>query len=115
MKNSNMKIAARSLLASAALLAFATAALAQEVSLSTTIKNKQFQPSTLHAPANKPIKITVHNADSTAAEFESRTMRVEKIVPAGGTITVNVKPLVPGNYGFFDDFNQANQGTLVVQ
>lgn len=115
MKNKVMKIAAALLLAPAMLLTFSAAVSAQEVSLSTTIKNKHFQPATLRAPANRPIKITVHNADSTAAEFESRTLRVEKIVPAGGTVVVNVKPLVPGNYGFFDDFNQTNQGTVVVQ
>jgi len=93
----------------------ATPLAAQQVSLSTTIKNKTFQPSTLKAPANKPIVITVHNADSAAAEFESRTMRVEKVIPAGGTVVINVKPLVPGSYRFFDDFNQSNQGVLVVE
>lgn len=93
----------------------ATPVTAQQVSLSTTIKNKTFQPSVLKAPANKPIVITIHNADGVAAEFESRTMRVEKVVPAGGTIVVNVKPLVPGSYRFFDDFNQSNQGTLIVE
>ena len=98
------------------MIGFATSpAVAQQVSLSTTIKNKTFQPSTLKAPANRPIVITVHNADSAAAEFESRTMRVEKVVAAGATIIVNVKPLAPGNYRFFDDFNPSNQGTLVVE
>lgn len=99
----------------AALIGLAMPAAAQEVSLSTTIRNKTFQPSTLRAPANRPIAITVHNADVAAAEFESRTMRVEKVVPAGGTIVVNVKPLSPGSYRFFDDFNQSNQGVLVVE
>jgi hypothetical protein len=93
----------------------AVPASAQNVSLSLTIKNKTFQPSTLKAPANKPIAITVHNADGAAAEFESRTMRVEKVIPAGGTVVINVKPLSPGSYRFFDDFNQSNQGTLVVE
>jgi hypothetical protein len=88
---------------------------AQQVSLSITIKNKTFQPSVLKAPANRPITITVHNADGAAAEIESRTMRIEKVIAAGGTIVVNVKPLVPGNYRFFDDFNPSNQGTLVVE
>ena len=86
-----------------------------QVSLSTTIKNKTFQPSTLKAPPNTPIAITIHNADAAAAEFESRTMRVEKVVPAGGTVVVNVKPLTPGTYRFFDDFNPSNQGALVVE
>lgn len=100
----------------AGMIGFATSsAVAQQVSLSTTIKNKTFQSSTLKAPANKPIVITVHNADGVAAEFESRTMRVEKVVAAGATIIVNVKPLAPGSYRFFDDFNPSNQGTLVVE
>jgi heme/copper-type cytochrome/quinol oxidase subunit 2 len=83
--------------------------------LSVTIRNKHFSPSTLHAPANKPLRITVHNADGVAAEFESRTLRVEKVVPPGKRVVVNVKPLVPGNYSFFDDFNQANTGVLIAK
>jgi len=98
----------------ALLIAGAAPAAAQEA-VSVTIKNKHFSPATLHASANKPIKITVHNADSVAAEFESRTLRVEKIAPAGGTIVINVKPLVPGSYGFFDDFNTSNQGVLIAK
>src|SRR6185312_12351074 len=97
------------------LLGAGASAFAQEASVSVTVKGKHFSPSTLHAPANKPIRITVHNADSVAAEFESRTLRVEKVVPPGGTVVVNVKPLVPGSYGFFDDFNQANQGVLIAK
>lgn len=102
-------------LASSLSLGLLSAVAAQETSISVTIKSKHFVPATLHAPANKPIKITVHNADNVAAEFESRTLRVEKVVPPGGTVVVNVKPLVPGSYGFFDDFNQANQGVLIAK
>src|SRR6185312_16752622 len=97
------------------LLGSGASAFAQEASVSVTVKGKHFVPSTLHAPANKPIKITVHNADKVAAEFESRTLRVEKIVPAGGTVVINVKPLVAGNYSFFDDFNPSNQGVLIAK
>ena len=99
----------------ALVLGTATVSFAQEAAISVTVKGKRFVPSTLHAPANKPIKITVHNADSVAAEFESRTLRVEKIVPPGGTVVINVKPLAPGNYSFFDDFNPSNQGVLVAK
>jgi hypothetical protein len=91
------------------------AAVSAQEAISVTIKNKHFSPSTLHATANKPIRITVHNADKVAAEFESRTLRVEKVIPAGGTAVINVKPLVPGKYSFFDDFNQANQGVLIAK
>jgi plastocyanin len=94
---------------------FASPLKAQEVSLSVTIKNHAFQPGELRAPAGKPIRITVHNADATAAEFESSDFRVEKVIPAGGTGTVSVRPLTPGRYRFFDDFHQETQGYLVVQ
>jgi hypothetical protein len=39
----------------------------------------------------------------------------EKIVTAGGQISVFVGPLDPGTYEFFDDFNQAARGRLVVK
>ena len=101
----------------AAALAFTLVvpATAQEASLSITIKNKQFQPAELRAPANKAIRLTVRNADSVATEFESRTLRVEKVIPANGSAVISIKPLAPGRYGFFDDFNQSNQGVLVAQ
>jgi hypothetical protein len=113
--HSNFKQVAAGLIFAMAIGFAANPAAAQQVSLSTTIKNKTFQPSILKAPANKPIAITVHNADGAAAEFESRTMRVEKVIAAGATVVINVKPLAPGTYRFFDDFNTSNQGTLVVE
>jgi heme/copper-type cytochrome/quinol oxidase subunit 2 len=109
-----MNIFGKYAVALALTLSFSAPAFAQQA-LSVTIKNKHFSPATLHAPANKPLRITVHNADSVAAEFESRTLRVEKIVPPGSTVAINVKPLVPGKYSFFDDFNQANTGVLIAQ
>jgi len=48
-------------------------------------------------------------------EFESRSLRVEKVVTAGGEGVVSVRPLAPGRYEFFDDFHQQTRGVLVVQ
>jgi len=115
MKNCLATLLVGSTLATLLVFASIVPAAAQEISLSITIKNKQFQPTELRAPASKAIQLTIRNADSVAAEFESRTLRVEKVVPANGSIVVNIKPLVPGRYNFFDDFNQSNQGVLVAQ
>jgi hypothetical protein len=93
----------------------ATAALAQETSLSVTVKNHQFQPSILQAPANVPIVLRVKNLDPTPMEFESVSLRVEKVVSAGGEGIVRLRPLAPGRYNFFDDFHQETNGTLVVR
>jgi hypothetical protein len=93
-----------------------TGALAQEtVTIGLTVKNHQFQPNEIRAPANKRIVLKIKNLDSTAMEFESVSLRVEKVIVAGGEGTINIRPLAPGRYNFFDDFNPQNKGTLVVE
>lgn len=108
------KHAVVSALASATLL-FCTAAQAQEAKLEITVKDHKFEPAELHAPAGKPIVITIKNADAKSMEFESKALHVEKVIAANGTGTVRVKPQQKGRYGFFDDFNEATKGTLVVE
>jgi hypothetical protein len=91
-------------------------ALAQQASVRLTIKDHKFTPSEPHASANLPLIIIVKNLDSTAAEFESKTLRVEKIVAPGGEITMQIRPLNPGRYRFFDDFHQdETEGELIVE
>jgi heme/copper-type cytochrome/quinol oxidase subunit 2 len=81
-----------------------------------TLKNHRFDPAEPTAPANTPIVIEVTNNDSTPSEFESKTLRVEKVVTAGGTVSLRVRPLPPGRYRFFDDYHEdTTVGYLVVQ
>jgi hypothetical protein len=80
-----------------------------------SVKAHQFDPAELHAPANKPLAIRVKNLDATPMEFESKALRVEKVITAGGEGVVNVRALAPGRYEFFDDFHQQTRGFLVVQ
>jgi plastocyanin len=87
----------------------------ESVAVSIAIKDHQFDPAEIHAPAGKPIAINVKNLGTVAAEFESDSLHVEKIVPPGGEAVVRVRPLGPGRYNFFDDFHRATQGFLVVQ
>jgi len=81
-----------------------------------TLKDHRFSPAEPTAPAGKPIVIEVTNLDSTPSEFESKPLRVEKVVPAGGKVTVQVRPLSPGRYRFFDDYHEATaEGFLVTK
>jgi plastocyanin len=84
-------------------------------SASLTIRNHRFEPATISVKAGTKIKLTVHNAQSEAAEFESSELNREKVVAPGSTITVYVGPLEPGTYGFFDDFHQATTGQIVAK
>jgi hypothetical protein len=96
-------------------LAGCHAASAQDTTLQITVQNHQFSPSEIRAPANKPLTIIIKNNDATPMEFESVSLRVEKIIVGKGQGSVHVRALSPGRYEFFDDFNQSTRGALIVQ
>jgi Cupredoxin-like domain len=88
----------------------------QTATVEISIKNHRFQPTVIVAPANQPIAIRVKNLDPTPMEFESISLRVEKVVPGNSEATVNIRALQPGSYKFFDDFHQdTGNGVLVVK
>jgi hypothetical protein len=86
---------------------------ANEIQL--TYSKGQFQPGELRAAADKPITLRVKNLDGKAMEFESKSLRVEKVVAANSEGVINVRALKPGRYEFYDDFNEKARGALVVQ
>ena len=108
---------AASLILAGALLGLAgVAAPAQQaVTIQTSIKSHRFEPANLSAPAGKPIVLRIRNLDGSAAEFESVSLRVEKVIAANSEAIINIRPLQPGRYNFFDDFNPQAKGVLVVQ
>ena len=79
------------------------------------LQNHEFKPASLKVPANTKIKVLVTNHNPTPSEFESTDFNREKIVLPNSTITVFIGPLGKGTYKFFDDFNKAGQGVLVVE
>jgi cupredoxin-like protein len=87
----------------------------QATELQVTYSNGQFQPRELRAPADKPITFRVKNLDGKAMEFESTSLRVEKVVAAKSEGIINVRALKPGRYEFYDDFNEKARGALTVQ
>ena len=87
----------------------------QATELQLSYSKGQFQPSELSAPADKPIALRVKNLDAKAMEFESKSLRVEKVVAANSEGVINVRALKPGRYEFYDDFNEKARGALVVQ
>lgn len=87
----------------------------QATEIHLTYSKGQFQPSQVSAPADKPISLRVKNLDAKAMEFESTSLRVEKVVAAGSEGIINVRALKPGRYEFYDDFNDKARGALTVQ
>jgi uncharacterized protein (DUF2141 family) len=99
----------------AAVLLIAAAAAAADNEIPLTIEKGQFQPSEVKVKANTPFVLVITNKNPKAAEFESKDLRVEKVVPAGKTVNVRIRALKPGTYAFVDDFNQATTGRIVAE
>ena len=115
MKMRFAKLAVTILLATATLFASEPSRAQEPVTISVTVKNHRFQPAELHAPANVPIVLKVKNLDATPMEFESVSLRVEKVVTPNSEGIIRLRPLAPGSYSFFDDFNQEANGVLVIR
>jgi plastocyanin domain-containing protein len=97
-----------------ALLTSVTALAADDI-FELSLKDHQFTPSQLSIPADKRVKLTIKNLDSTPAEFESHNFKAEKVIPGGGEVSLYIGPLKAGTYGFFDDFHaDQTKGTLIV-
>ncbi|HEV2186842.1 MAG TPA: cupredoxin domain-containing protein [Stellaceae bacterium] len=105
----------RVVLAALLLVVPAMPCIAADAQVLISIKDHQFVPSDVAVPAGVKVELIVKNEQMVNAEFESSVLHREKIVTAGGQISVFVGPLDPGIYEFFDDFNQATRGRLVVK
>jgi hypothetical protein len=110
-------LAVGAIIVAAILVALAPDAWADDAAtVRLSLKDHRFQPAEAQAPAGKPITIVINNLDATPAEFESKTLRVEKVVAGGGTITDQIRPLAAGRYRFFDDYHEdTTEGFLNVQ
>ncbi|MDE2070014.1 MAG: cupredoxin domain-containing protein [Gammaproteobacteria bacterium] len=101
-------------LALLAAVAISATAYAEPPTAHLVIKNRVFTVQELMLPADTKVKLVVENQDSIPAEFESYDLSREVVVPGHSSIVVYIAPLAPGRYNFFNDFNHAAQGWVVV-
>ena len=88
---------------------------AQE-SFTLTLKDHKFDPVELHIPADKAATLVVKNLDATPEEFESKPLRIEKIVPANSEASFTLRPLKAGRYKFFGEFHEDSaKGEIVAE
>jgi hypothetical protein len=111
---SNTTFLAAVCLASLSAITLARAQSATEIQLS--YKDKKFDPAEISAPVNTPIVIKLKNLDAKAMEFESKTLKIEKVVAGSSDAVINVRAQKAGRYEFFDEYNEKTaRGALVVK
>jgi len=102
--------------AAMAMLPVAAAHAQDVVVVSLVAKNGRFEPPNLEVPAGKRIKIEVSNEGTTPIEFESKALKIEKVLAPGAKSSVVINPLKPGDYAFFDEFHpDTSRGRIVAK
>jgi hypothetical protein len=98
----------------AALLLIATPTLA-DGPIAVTLQNHKFSPSEIHVKANTPAIIALTNKDATAEEFDSTSLKVEKVVAGNSSGNVRIRALEPGRSPFMrEDHSSTAEGVVVA-
>jgi len=80
------------------------------------LKNHKFTPSVIKVKANKPSMIILYNDDATADEFDSPSLKIERVVPGHAKGNIRIRALAPGKYPFMGEFNAATaQGVVIAE
>ena len=91
-------------------------AAAADLEIPVTIEKNQFQPSEIKVKAGAPFVLVVTNKDATPEEFESKELRIEKVIPGGKTMKIRVRALKPGAYPFVGEYHEATaKGRIVAE
>ncbi len=81
-----------------------------------TLKDHKFMPAVIHVKADTPAWISLTNRDTTAEEFDSTSLKVEKVVAGNSQGLVHLRPLAPGRYPFMGEFHsETAQGVVIAQ
>ena len=103
-------------LATICLVLIVSAAAAADLEIPVTIEKNRFQPDEIRVKAGTPFVLVVTNKDVTPEEFESKELRIEKVIPGGKTLKIRVRALKAGSYPFVGDFHQATaKGRIVAE
>lgn len=81
-----------------------------------TLKDHKFSPGEIHVKANTPTTVTLINNDDQPEEFDSTSLKIEKVVAAHSTGTMRWRPLAPGRYPFMGEFHsETAQGAVIAE
>ncbi len=110
------------LIAALALPAVVMAALAQSAltpvnengQVVLTIENHVFSPAEIHVRAGQKTQILVKNLDPTAEEFDSTSLKIEKVIAGKSEGVMRLRSLDPGSYPFTGEYHTDTAKGVVI-
>ena len=93
-----------------------TGALGADNVAALTLTDHKFSPAEIHVKADTPSTVTLTNADEQTEEFDSASLKIEKVVAGHSTGTMRWRPLAPGRYPFMGEFHsETAQGVVIAE
>ena len=84
--------------------------------IAVTIEKNRFSPEEIKVKAGAPFVLVVTNKDGAPEEFESKDLRIERVIPPGKTVRLKVPGLKPGSYGFVGEYHEKTaKGRIVAE
>ena len=81
-----------------------------------TIKDHRFEPAQVKPPTETSVTLLVKNLDASPEEFESKSLHIEKIIPANSEVSFQLRPLKAGVYKFVGEFHEETaKGEIIVE
>ena len=79
------------------------------------LKTHLFYPAKIVIPANKKVKLVIHNNDDNVEQFDSFDLNREKVIFPHRSAIIFIGPLPAGEYNFFGEYNpHSARGKIVV-
>jgi hypothetical protein len=82
--------------------------------IALSLKDHRFTPSEIHVKANTMAVILLSNQDTTAEEFDSNALKVEKVIAGNAQGYVRIRPLAPGRYPFMGEYHSDTAQGVVI-
>jgi len=80
------------------------------------LENHRFTPDVIKVPKGTKIKLIVENLDPTIEEFDSPSLKREKILRSRSKTNIILAPLKEGRYEFIGEFNaDTAKGVVIVE
>lgn len=90
---------------------------AQDVpEIALQIAQNRFQPEEIRVKAGTPFVLVITNKDKGPEEFESKDLRIEKVIPAGKTMRLRMPALKAGSYSFVGEYHEKTaKGRIIAE
>src|SRR5215510_11994255 len=104
------------LIASLLLVPSLSAAADNPTDIALVLENNRFTPDEIKVKAGAAFVLVITNKDKKAEEFESKDLRIEKVIPAGKTVRLKMPALKAGTYNFVGEYSEKTaKGRIVAE